>query len=400
MHLDLNQIQQLKQEISIHQVLGETPGKTRVNCVLPGHNNDTSRDMYVDPTGSKFYCHKCKKGGDVIKLIQLTQGLNFGAAIDYLVTHYSQRDYELDNELIEERHKLLVAVLKIYQQELINSPAAQEYISSRGWNVDKFIEFGGYDSGLLLSNYFSIDLLVKHKLINTKPKITNVLQNRIIFPTYNLNGKLIQFVGRLITNNTQQPKLLPLSSNNQFIYKFNNYLFNERILAEPLNYVFICEGQPDTYTLMEMGINAVGLSGNNNLYKHAYKFSKVQNIGILLDNDKPTQDRLPGEVIKFLYKLKSIKSNSNVFVIELPDNLMCKDINELKVKYNIDKKFISGLKRYKAKEFLIKKLATDKKSHSILLPLLSDGDLELLSKSTGISMEALIYGRAIVDPIR
>ena len=399
MYLQPNQIQELKSEVTIHRILNISNRSTRINCVLPGHINDTSKDMYVDPSGYYFYCHKCKQGGDVIKLVQLIQNLSRGAAIDYIVTNYSSRNFELDSEELRERDKVLTEVLRFYQDCFNNSVEAQEYVSSRGWSVELFGQFGGYDSGELLSKVFNVDILLKHGLIRNYSGLRNTLERRIIFPQYNTAGYLVQLLGRSI-DPTCNMKLIPLPSKNKQIFKFSNYLFNEPILSKNPNYVFICEGQSDTYTLMELGINAVGLSGNSNLHKHAYKFSHIPNIAILLDSDEPSQKRLPGETLQLLYKLKALKSSSKVYVVDLPRLEGVKDVNDLKVKYGVTKKQVSKFKRTPAIDYLMSVYAKDLDSHINLLPLLDDTDLLKFSELSGISVEALKYARRIVSPLR
>jgi len=399
MYLQPRQIQELKSEVTIHRILNISPRSTRINCVLPGHPNDTSRDMYVDPSGYYFYCHKCKQGGDVIRLVQLIHNLSRGAAIDYIVTNYSSRNFELESEELCERDKILTEVLRFYQDCFNNSIEAQEYVSSRGWSVESFKQFGGYDSGELLSKTFNVDVLLKHGLIKNYGSLRNTLERRIIFPQYNTVGYLVQLLGRSI-DPVCSAKLIPLPSKNKHIFKFNNYLFNEPILSKDLNYIFICEGQSDTYTLMELGINAVGLSGNSNLHKHAYKFSHIPNIAILLDSDEPSQKRLPGETLQLLYKLKALNSSSKVYIVDLPKLEGVKDVNDLKVKYGLTKKQVSKFKRTPAIDYLMSIYAKDLDSHVNLLPLLDDTSLPKFSELSGISIEALQYARRIVNPIR
>jgi len=398
MYLQPNQIEELKSEVTIHRILNFSSRTTRINCVLPGHTNDMSRDMYVDPNGHYFYCHKCKQGGDVIKLIQLTKNLSRGAAIDYLVTNYSSRNFELDSEELRQRDKILTEVLNFYRDCFNNSIEAQEYVSSRGWSAESFSKFGGYDSGEPLSKIFNVDVLLKHGLVTNYGSLRNTLENRIIFPQYNTTGYLVQLLGRSI-DPTCKTKLIPLPCKDKQVFKFNNYLFNEPILSENPNYVFICEGQSDTYTLMELGVNAVGLSGNSNLYKHAYKFRHIPNIAILLDSDEPSQKRLPGETLQLLYKLKSLRSSSKVYIVDLPKLEGVKDVNDLKVKFGLTKQQVSKFKRTPAIDYLMSIYAKELNSHINLLPLLDDTNLSKFSELSGISIEALKYARAVASPI-
>jgi len=155
MYLQPNQIEELKSEVTIHRILNVSSKSTRINCVLPGHVNDISRDMYVDPNGHYFYCHKCKQGGDVIKLVQLTQNLSRGAAIDYIVTNYSSRNFELDSEELRERDKILTEVLRFYQDCFNNSVEAKEYVYLV--NLVVTIQENFYPKYLMLIHFLNMD---------------------------------------------------------------------------------------------------------------------------------------------------------------------------------------------------------------------------------------------------
>lgn len=63
----------------------ESPsGEYRGGCLLHGLSGKASRIFAVDPSGQRWYCHRCKIGGSVIDLWRETHpGLDaFGAALE------------------------------------------------------------------------------------------------------------------------------------------------------------------------------------------------------------------------------------------------------------------------------------------------------------------------------
>ena len=59
-------------------------GKEWKGC-CPLHEEDTP-SFFVNPVKNMFYCHGCGEGGDVIKLVQLTENADFKKAVEILAS--------------------------------------------------------------------------------------------------------------------------------------------------------------------------------------------------------------------------------------------------------------------------------------------------------------------------
>jgi DNA primase len=88
-------------------------------------HDDSRPSFYVNRRKHVFYCHGCGQGGDVIRLVELLHGLDFGAALAKL----------------EGRGKQLWSdACAFYQHQLRATLEAQSYLRSRGIEDPEIIE--------------------------------------------------------------------------------------------------------------------------------------------------------------------------------------------------------------------------------------------------------------------
>lgn len=57
--------------------------KWKARCPLPGHDDKTP-SFFLDEAKAVAECHGCQRGGDVIRLVQLTTGERFYTALERL----------------------------------------------------------------------------------------------------------------------------------------------------------------------------------------------------------------------------------------------------------------------------------------------------------------------------
>lgn len=70
-------------------------GWANTNCPMPNHD-DSSPSFGVNTTDNKYNCFGCGQTGDIIKLVQQVEGLNFVEAIQRL-SDYAGIDVEIVN---------------------------------------------------------------------------------------------------------------------------------------------------------------------------------------------------------------------------------------------------------------------------------------------------------------
>ena len=187
---------------------------------------ESQPSFYVHSRKNLFYCHGCGRGGDLIRFIELSQGLSFRQSIAYLQSQIPAADG--------------VAVLEkttaFYQLQLHQHPEAVGYLEQRGLRDAAVIEeLGiGYAPGGNLRRHLAaqghaLDLLLDTGLINQQGGDT--FCRRVIFPCRQ-HGQIVNLYGRSI-GAAFPHRLLPRSKGGLFAWESVRH-FPTVILVEGL----------------------------------------------------------------------------------------------------------------------------------------------------------------------
>lgn len=135
---------------------------------------DRKPSFLVDPGKSLFYCYGCGRGGDVIRLVELSHNISFGEAIR-LLRHWCGMG------------SLLSDATQFYQVQLHRHPEATAYLTQRGVQQPELIEQMriGYAPGRCLCAWLMSLGYSLHDLQQTGVVTLNGLDtfaHRIVFP--------------------------------------------------------------------------------------------------------------------------------------------------------------------------------------------------------------------------
>jgi DNA primase len=154
-------------------------------------HRETRPSFYVNAAKNLFYCHGCGRGGDLIRFLQLSQGLSFADS----VAHLSREPAPPQTELLEQ-------AARFYQQQLPARPEARQYLERRGLRDPGLIrELGlGYAPGAnlrahLTARGYSFEQLLRAGLINRRGQ--DAFYRRMIFPCRQ-DGRIVNLYGRSI----------------------------------------------------------------------------------------------------------------------------------------------------------------------------------------------------------
>jgi len=152
---------------------------------------ETRPSFYVNARNNLFYCHGCGRGGDLIRLVQLSQGLSFRQSIAYLQQQLSPPP--VDSDVLEK-------AAAFYQFQLHRHPEAVQYLQQRGLcDAGLIEELGiGYAPGGILRSHladhgYSFDQLLESGLVT--PQGRDTFCRRVIFPLRQ-RGVLVNLYGR------------------------------------------------------------------------------------------------------------------------------------------------------------------------------------------------------------
>jgi DNA primase len=235
------------------------------NC--PFHNEKTP-SFVVSPTKQIYHCFGCGATGDSIKFIMDYEKLSYPEAIEKLASMYNfELEYTKNKNFV--KTNILEKLNSFYTQKLINNQKAYNYLKERGLNENTIEKFS---LGYAPSSNEQLNFIKEAKLpINEATELGVFakgenglyarLIDRITFPIFSTNNKIIAFGGRTISNHPAK-----------YINYANTKIFNKSKTFYGLNFardkvlrkkeIIIVEGYMDVIMLHQAGFsNAVATLG-------------------------------------------------------------------------------------------------------------------------------------------
>ena len=259
-------------------------GTTRYTGLCPFHDERTP-SFGIEPGAKVFKCFGCGEGGDVFRFVELKEGLDFRAAMEFLADRFGV-ELELEDEDPDEARKrqtrdrlmeLLERTAAFYVRNLWDSPEAakaRDYLAGRGLDEQLLREFrvgyapSRFDAVLVPSRragYTEAELLEAGLVVRSQ-KSTGVydrFRGRITFPLCDRRGHVMGFGARRLNEDDQGPKYL--NSNDGLVFhKGKNVYASDiaRTYAAKAGAVILAEGYTDVIALHQAGLrNSVGLMG-------------------------------------------------------------------------------------------------------------------------------------------
>ncbi|MBI4382758.1 MAG: DNA primase [Nitrospinae bacterium] len=289
-HIPENIIEEIRARADIVEVVQESvlikkSGKN-YKGLCPFHPEKTP-SFTVSPEKRIYYCFGCGAGGNAFKFLMETQNLSFAEAAAKLASRYGIAIPEpkwspREREARTERETLLSlnALAAEYFASLLQNPdagkTARAYIKARSIDDETVARYRmGWAprewKGLLThlaSKKCPIELVEKAGLIKRKDDARegdahyDRFRGRIMFPFRDIQGNIIAFAGRVISDE-DTPKYL--NSPETPLYRKGNHLFGLHEAREAIrrdNRVLLMEGYFDQVRAYQHGIkNAVATCG-------------------------------------------------------------------------------------------------------------------------------------------
>ena len=291
----------------VELINGYTSLKQRGNSYVglcPFHKESTP-SFSVSPDKQLYHCFGCGASGTVYNFIMDIENYDFLDALMYLADRINyplpEPNGSFDNSLSEKKqilydiHKL---VAKKFYENLSNPQAqiANDYLDKRGISKNARIKFGlGYSLfkkddiyNFLKQKGYDDDIILESGLV-IKSKNNSFFDRffgRLIFPIINVQGRVIGFGGRDLTDSKTSPKYLNSPDTPIFNKSYNLYSIN--IAKNNKNKeLILVEGYIDVIALCQVGITNVvaslGTAFNENHIKLLKKYANK--VIILFDSD-------------------------------------------------------------------------------------------------------------------
>lgn len=326
-------IDRVMETARIEEVVGDfvTLKKRGGNYIglCPFHNEKTP-SFTVTPHKGIYKCFGCGEAGNSVGFLMAHEQLSYPDAIKQLAARYNIAIEEDVRELSEERkvelserdrqYSLHQFAQSYFHMILTSTDDGRaiglSYLRERGISEESIQKFGlGYStesfdalSKMALSSEFSeAELEASGLSIRTqKGNLIDRFRGRVVFPFYNLSGKVTGFGGRTLKNDKKEAKYL--NSPETLLYKKSETLyglFQAKKAIQKNDNCYLVEGYTDVISLHQAGIENVAASSGTSLTQEQarllHRFSKkvtviydgdpagikasLRGINILLEND-------------------------------------------------------------------------------------------------------------------
>lgn len=322
--------------------------------VCPFHD-DHSPSMSVSKEKQIYTCFSCGATGNVFTFVSEYEHINFYEAVKILGNKVG---YNLGNINIKNKEdkslEIYTLASKFYQNNLNTTLGknALEYLDKRKINKETIKKF---KIGLSISKTSLTDYLL-NKNIALKDLVelgisndngTDLFNNRIMFPLYDLQGNVVAFSGR-IYNTKDASKYI--NTKETKIFKKGNLLYNyhqAKDILKKSESIIVMEGFMDVIRASTIGINnCVATMGTAFTKQHANLLRKMtDNIILCFDGDSAGEEATTSAI----EILKDIDISPKI--IRLEEDL---DPDEYILKYG-EQKFKSKIENPESTiEFLMK----------------------------------------------
>lgn len=270
----------------------------------PFHNEKTP-SFIVSPEKGIFRCFGCNKAGDVFKFVMLIDSISWIESVNKLAQRAGITIQETKQNVIKASEKskifdILEFAALFYHKYLVEGSDiynVKKYLDKRGVSkstVDKF-NIGFAPKGQLLQEVlkkgYSEQDLIKAGLITRIEKIDKsslfeYMSGRIVFPIYDVQGRVVAFGGRSL--GSHEPKYLNTPETIVYSKSSNLYgLYQTLSGIRKKRKIIVLEGYMDVVIPYQFGISgAVATLGTAFTQNHAHLVKRYSDdVTLLFDSD-------------------------------------------------------------------------------------------------------------------
>jgi DNA primase len=343
--------ERIKREVSI-QRLAEARGiKLRRSGkeligLCPFHQ-DRNPSLNIDPVKNVWHCKgACNEGGDVIEWVKRAEGISFNHAVELLKRNYlpsavSTADPPPRISTVPklpplftanvDDQKLLGIVVDYYHATLKQTPAAQQYLITRGLKSAEMVEHFKLGFSNRSLNYHLQDKnRVEGLRQRTRLEELGIFREKsghehfvgsLVIPILNLNGEVVQMYGRKIRDH-----LRPGTEYHLYLPGPRCGVWNEQALIASKE-IILCEALIDALTFWCAGYRNVttsyGVNGFNDSHREAFQKHGTRRVYIAYDRDDA------GEKAAVKHAEELIQMGIECFRVQFPRG---QDANEFALK--------------------------------------------------------------------
>jgi DNA primase len=308
----------------------------------PFHEERTG-SFSVSAAKGTYYCFGCGVGGDTIRFVQETEGVDFVGAIEWLADRFNvPLEYEESSPGEERRRthrrrllELLGLAATFYERHLWDSPAAgaaRDYVTGQralGEEVCREFRLGFAPGGSILTRKalekgFTREELAAAGLSNRRGN--DYFGGRLVFPLADGQGKVLGFQARrLREDDPVQAKYV--NSPESELFKKGDLLYGLDLAKSTIareDRAIVVEGNVDAIALRQVGLKAVvasmGTALTERQLKELKRTTRTRRIWLCFDGDAA------GEAATLRGMELAVGEGLEVKVVTLPPELDPADV--------------------------------------------------------------------------
>lgn len=303
-------VEQIKERLSIIDVVAPYVELHQAGRNFKGKSpftNEKTPSFYVSPDKGMYYCFSSSQGGDIFTFVQSMEGVDFKGALKILAEKAGVELVPEDPKKRSERDTgfhILEEATAFFEEKRRNSEAAEAYLANRGVHTETIAKWRiGYAPGpptggwrelrehLAAKGHNDAQLLAAGlvKKADEGKEPYDVFRDRVMFPIFDLGGRVIAFSGRILEKDSDAPKYVN-SPETDFFNKSEVLYGYDRARQGIRQYDFslIVEGQFDVVLAHQAGYtNTVAVSGTALTPHHVSLLQRLSNRVVLaLDADR------------------------------------------------------------------------------------------------------------------
>jgi DNA primase len=311
-------LEQIRQNNDVVEVIGSYFPLKRAGAnfraLCPFHKEKTP-SFNVNPTKQIWHCFGCGEGGNIFTFVMKYENIDFITAVRRLAERagikleFEERAGEPGRDQKDQLLKLHEVAANFFHHNLMKEPSAKlarDYLTKRKitsetakkWRLGYSPE--GWD-GLIQhvgAKKFPPESLAAAGLALERDRgegYYDRFRGRLMFPICDEQGRAVGFSGRILTDAKDQPKYV--NSPETPIFQKGRILFaldkaKRAILDE--KYAIVCEGQVDTISCHEAGVeNVVAPQGTALTEQHARILKRyAEEVVLMFDADAAGQNAI------------------------------------------------------------------------------------------------------------
>lgn len=327
------------------------------NWVVCPFHSDKNPSMKLDDEKGFYYCFGCKASGNIFTFVMKMDNLDFVDAVKKLaeIAHVEIQEDKASNPKNKNEKEILYALYDTLNNEFRNilwsertdgAKKALDYVRSRGYTDEIINRFSvGYapedwDFVKRIASSFGVEysLLLNSGLLSKKQN--SYFVDRITFPIYNRNSKVVAFSARTMKTDDSTAKYINSSESPIFSKKLEFFGFN--CASDSLkkgNIPVLCEGNFDVMALHQAGITSALATCGTALSKEQCSVLRRYNdkVRTFFDSD----DAGKKATLKAIQGLKEQGLSPSVVILKRED---AKDASEFLQKYGNEalQKLVNG----------------------------------------------------------